>query len=51
LTALVNQVPSSLNAESYGHIVEGPCHPAKDESTPANSIASLAYNESSTVDT
>src|SRR6266498_5903001 len=23
LTSLVNQVPSSLNAESYGHIVEG----------------------------
>jgi replicative DNA helicase len=49
LTALVNQVPSSLNAESYGHIVEG--HAVRRKMiNAANSIASLAYNESSTVD-
>jgi replicative DNA helicase len=50
LTALVNQVPSSLNAESYGHIVEG--HAVRRKMiNAANSIASLAYDESSTVDT
>ena len=49
LTALVNQVPSSLNAESYGHIVES--HAIRRRMiNAANSIASLAYNESSTVD-
>jgi replicative DNA helicase len=49
LTALVNQVPSSLNAESYGRIVEG--HAVRRKMiNAANSIASLAYNESSTVD-
>jgi replicative DNA helicase len=49
LTALVNQVPSSLNAESYGRIVEG--HSVRRKMiNAANSIASLAYNEDSTVD-
>jgi replicative DNA helicase len=49
LTALVNQVPSSLNAESYGRIVEG--HAVRRKMiNAANSIASLAYNESSTID-
>ena len=50
LTTLVNQVPTSLNAESYGHIVES--HAIRRKMlTAANSIASLAYNEDTTVDT
>src|SRR5512141_2128538 len=49
LTALVNQVPSSLNAESYGHIVESHSIRRKMISA-ANSIASLAYDEDTTVD-
>ncbi len=49
LTTLVNQVPTSLNAESYGHIVES--HSIRRKMiTAANSIASLAYDEDSTVD-
>jgi replicative DNA helicase len=49
LTALVNQVPTSLNAESYGHIVES--HSIRRKMiNAANSIASMAYNENSTVD-
>jgi replicative DNA helicase len=49
LTALVNQVPTSLNAESYGHIVES--HSIRRKMiNAANAIASLAYNEDSTVD-
>src|SRR5512140_3706129 len=49
LTTLVNQVPTSLNAESYGHIVES--HSIRRKMlTSANFIASLAYNEDSTVD-
>src|SRR5512138_3566597 len=49
LTTLVNQVPSSLNAESYGHIVES--HSIRRKMiTAANSIASLAYDEDTTVD-
>ena len=50
LTSLVNQVPSSLNAESYGRIVEG--HAIRRKMiTAANQIAALAYNEESVVDT
>lgn len=49
LTALVNQVPSSLNAESYGRIVEGYSIRRK-MITAANKIASIAYNEKTTVD-
>lgn len=50
LTALVNQVPSSLNAESYGHIVES--HSIRRKMiNAANAIASLAYNEDSIIDT
>jgi len=50
LTSLINQVPSSLNAESYGHIVEG--HSIRRKMiTAANRIASLAYNEENIVDT
>lgn len=49
LTSLINQVPSSLNAESYGRIVEG--HSVRRKMiTAANKIASIAYDESSTVD-
>ena len=50
LTALINQVPSSLNAESYGRIVEA--HSIRRKMiNAANQIASLAYNEESLVDT
>src|SRR5258706_489387 len=50
LTSLINQVPSSLNAESYGRIVEG--HSIRRKMiTAANKIASLAYNEENIVDT
>jgi replicative DNA helicase len=50
LTSLVNQVPSSLNAESYGHIVEG--HSIRRKMiNAANQIAALAYDEKSVVDT
>jgi replicative DNA helicase len=49
LTALVNQVPTSLNAGPYGHIVEG--HAIRRRMiAAANSIAAVAYNEDSTVD-
>ena len=42
LTSLINQVPSSLNAESYGHIVEE--HSIRRKMiNAANQIASLAY--------
>src|SRR6266508_459788 len=50
LTALVNQVPSSLNAESYGRIVEGHAIRRKMINA-ANQIAALAYNEKNVVDT
>ena len=49
LTSLINQVPSSLNAESYGHIVEG--HSIRRKMiNAANEIASMAYNEEALVD-
>ncbi|MBN1305725.1 MAG: replicative DNA helicase [Anaerolineales bacterium] len=49
LTALVNQVPSSLHAEAYGHVVEG--HSIRRKMiTAANQIASLAYSEETAVD-
>ncbi len=49
LTSMINQVPSSLNAESYGRIVEG--HSIRRKMiNAANKIASIAYNEASTVD-
>ncbi|MCC6499831.1 MAG: replicative DNA helicase [Anaerolineales bacterium] len=50
LTALVNQVPSSLNAESYGRIVEG-YSVRRKMITAANKIASIAYDEKTNVDT
>src|SRR5512134_948512 len=49
LTSLVNQVPSSLNAESYGRIVEGYSIRRKMIAA-ANQIASVAYNERTSVD-
>src|SRR5688500_15694882 len=49
LTSLVNQVPSSLNAESYGHMVEGYSIRRKMINA-ANQIASVAYNERTNVD-
>jgi replicative DNA helicase len=50
LTSLINQVPSSLNAESYGRIVEA--HSIRRKMiNAANEIAALAYNEGSQVDT
>lgn len=49
LTALVNQVPSSLNAAAYAHIVEG--HAIRRRMiAAANSIASVAYNEDLKID-
>jgi replicative DNA helicase len=49
LTALVNQVPTSLNAAAYAHIVEG--HAIRRRMiAAANSIASVAYNEDLQVD-
>src|SRR5512143_3240458 len=50
LTALVNQVPTSLNAISYAQIVES--HAIRRRMIDAaNSIASVAYNEDVHVDT
>jgi replicative DNA helicase len=48
LTALINQVPTSLNAESYGRVVES--HAIRRRMiAAANSIAAMAYNEDSPV--
>src|SRR5512132_1102294 len=49
VTSLINQVPSSLNAESYGRIVEGYSIRRKMIQA-ANQIASVAYNERTSVD-
>jgi len=49
LTSLINQVPSSLNAESYAKIVQG--HATRRRYIfAANKIATKAYDENSTVD-
>jgi replicative DNA helicase len=49
LTSLVNQVPSSINAEHYGRIVAG--HAARRAMLQAaNRIAELAYDESKAVE-
>lgn len=49
LTTLVNQVPSSLNAKSYGRIVKG--HSIRRRMIiAANTIASLAYNAKEDID-
>lgn len=49
LTSLINQVPTSLNAESYGRIVEE--HSVRRKMiAAANKIASIAYNTETSVD-
>src|SRR5512136_1724950 len=50
LTALVNNVPTSLHAEAYGHIVEETAIRRK-MLTAANDIAKLAYQQETGVDT
>lgn len=50
LTALLNQVPTTLHAEAYGKIVEA-ASVRRRLLTAANSIATLAYDESQTIDT
>ncbi|MFO7584728.1 MAG: replicative DNA helicase [Anaerolineales bacterium] len=50
LTALLNQVPTTLHAEDYGRIVES--HSVRRKMlTAANQIATLAYQESSPIET
>lgn len=49
LTALVNQVPTSLHAEAYGRVVEA--HSTRRKMiNAANQIASLAYNEETAIE-
>ena len=50
LTALINNVPTSLHAEAYGRIVEGNAIRRRMLSA-ANEIAKLAYQQDATVDT
>jgi replicative DNA helicase len=50
LSTLVHNVPSSLHAEAYGHIVEDTAIRRK-MLTAANDIAKLAYKEDAAVDT
>ena len=49
LTALLNQVPTSLHAEAYGKMVEAAAI-RRRLLTSANSIATLAYNEQESVE-
>jgi len=49
LTALLNQVPTSLHAEAYGHMVEAAAL-RRRLLTAANQIATLAYNEQESVE-
>lgn len=49
LTALVNQVPSTLNAESYGRVVAGDAA-RRAMIQAANKIAGLAYNQAKPVE-
>jgi len=49
LTAMLNQVPSSMNAEAYGRMVESDSI-RRRMLTAANQIATLAYNEKELVD-
>jgi len=49
LTALLNQVPSSLHAEAYGRMVEATAI-RRRMITAANQIASMAYDEHETVE-
>ena len=49
LTALVNQVPTSMHAEAYGRVVEA--HSIRRKMlTAANQIATLAYTEESSIE-
>ena len=50
LTNLINQVPSSLHAEAYGHIIEQNAV-RRRMLTAANEIARLAYNQFEGIDT
>jgi replicative DNA helicase len=50
LTALLNQVPTTLHAEAYGKIVEATAIRRK-LLTAANSIATLAYDENEGIET
>ena len=50
LTSLINNVPTSLHAEAYGHIVEETSI-RRRMLTAANEIAKLAYQERCSVDT
>jgi replicative DNA helicase len=49
LTTLINQVPTSLHAVAYGHMVESTALRRRLVSA-ANEVASLAYNEGETID-
>ena len=49
LTSLLNQVPTSLHAEAYGHMVEA-ASIRRRLLTSANQIATLAYNEQESVE-
>ncbi|MFH2103000.1 MAG: replicative DNA helicase [Chloroflexota bacterium] len=49
LTALLNQVPTSLHAEAYGHMVEAAAI-RRRMITAANQIATLAYAENESVE-
>jgi replicative DNA helicase len=49
LTALLNQVPTSLHAEAYGRMVEAAAI-RRRMLTAANQIAALAYNQQETVE-
>ncbi len=49
LTALLNQVPTSLHAEAYGRMVEASAI-RRRLLTSANTIATLAYNEQESVE-
>src|SRR5512137_1021448 len=50
LTALLNQVPTSLHAEAYGRMVEASAI-RRRLLTAANQIATLAYNEQEAIET
>jgi replicative DNA helicase len=50
LTALINQVPTSLHAEAYGRMVEATAI-RRRLLTSANTIATLAYNEAEVIET
>ncbi len=50
ITALINQMPTSLHAEAYGHIVEESAIRRRMLAA-ANQVARLAYNQENTVDT